>query len=498
MMTRTVAMTLALLTVITVSPSWAQSSLDAEILKKLESLEKEVKTLRHSNSELQGKVAQYEHGEGWLNARRAEEIKALVQDVLSDADTRASLLADGAVAGHDGSHFFLASADGGFRLNIDGQIQFRYVYNNRDRTAVNGDGDEFGFELRRVKLNFHGHINSGPTFLYDVGLQVATGDQEVNLDHAKIGHRLSDNLVLWAGEDKAWFTREEMVSSAHQLSVDRSLFNEVFTLGRIQGIWVIYEPNDMVRLYGSINDGLRSGEANGAGGFEAAASSDKSFDQDQTDVAFTGRIDVKIMGDWGQLKDFSSWSGDPTGIFVGGAVHYQIAETGDGQSTGDDLDFPAAGGQHDAYLTWTLDISAECSGATIFAAIAGTHVDSTNVGNGSDHYGAMLQIGYMVIPDKLEPFFRVEWLGMEDSGSLGDTPADVTLLTFGANWYIKKHSAKFSMDVLYALHPLEGQNIDQHPIAVVKSGSLSGLGLLADDADQDGQFVVRAQFQLLF
>ncbi len=494
MTTRIASIIVVLLLTVGFTPAWGDAALDAEVLKKLEALEKEVQDLRKSNAELRGKVSKYEHGDGWLNARRAEEIKALVHDVLADADTRASLMADGAVAGHDGQQFFLASADGGFRLNIGGQIQFRYVYNNRDRTS--GDGDEFGFDLRRVKLNFSGQINSGPTFLYDVGLQVTSDDQEVNLDHAKIGHRLSDQLVIWAGEDKAWFLREEMVHSSRLLTVDRSLFNEAFTLGRIQGVWIVYQPDDMFRLYGSINDGLRSGEANGAGGFET--SNRKDFDDDVVDIAFTGRVDVKIMGDWAQLKDFSAWSGEPTGLFVGGAVHYQIAETGDDQDSGDDLDFPNSGGEHDAYVTWTLDISAECSGATVFAAIAGTHVDSAAAGNGSDHYGAMVQVGYMVIPDKLEPFFRVEWLGMEDEGSLGDTPADVTLLTFGANWYIKRHAAKFSVDILYALHPIEAQNIDQHPIAVIKEQELRGLGLLRDDSDQDSQFVIRAQFQLLF
>lgn len=69
-----------------------------------------------------------------------------------------------------------------------------------------------------------------------------------------------------------------MTSPGKQLAVDRSLLNEAFTLGRIQGVWVVWEPDDMFRLYGSINDGLGSGEANGAVGFDCCGN-DKNVDQ---------------------------------------------------------------------------------------------------------------------------------------------------------------------------------------------------------------------------
>ncbi len=54
------------------------------------------------------------------------------------------------------------------------------------------------------------------------------------------------------------------------------------------------------------------------------------------------------------------------------------------------------------------------------------------------------------------------------------------------NYYLKKHSAKFTVDGVFALDPLTG-------IAVS-----DGLGLQGDGADEDGQFALRAQFQILF
>src|SRR5262245_40298542 len=73
--------------------------------------------------------------DNWLTEQRADEIRGLVQDVIADADTRASLLQSGVMAGWD-KGFFISSADGNWRLNIGGQIQIRYVYNWQDNSPV--------------------------------------------------------------------------------------------------------------------------------------------------------------------------------------------------------------------------------------------------------------------------------------------------------------------------------------------------------------------------
>ncbi len=66
----------------------------------------------------------------WLTRRRADEIRALVSDVLADADTRTALKDTGLTGGWDDG-FFLQSADGNFRLEVSGQVQTRYVWNRR-------------------------------------------------------------------------------------------------------------------------------------------------------------------------------------------------------------------------------------------------------------------------------------------------------------------------------------------------------------------------------
>ena len=61
----------------------------------------------------EAKIAAMEaaQNQSWLTEQRASEIRGLVQDVLADADTRASLLQTGMTAGYDNGAV-IGSADG--------------------------------------------------------------------------------------------------------------------------------------------------------------------------------------------------------------------------------------------------------------------------------------------------------------------------------------------------------------------------------------------------
>jgi len=60
----------------------------------------------------------------------------------------------------------------------------------------------------------------------------------------------------------------------------------------------------------------------------------------------------------------------------------------------------------------------------------------------------------------------------------------VNILTVGVNYYLKRHAAKLTFDVVWAMDPI--------PM------SSTGLGIPADVAGADNQVVIRSQFQLLF
>lgn len=426
----------------------------AESTPSQAAMQSELTALKTRLAELEAK-----QNDTWLNERRAEEVKSLVREVLSDADTRASLLANGLSAGHNGKHFFLASEDGSFVLNAGAQIQFRYIYNSRNRAGAAVDENEFGFQLRRAKLFFNGHIGS-PRITYAIGLQTARNSETVFLDHAWFGYKLMDGVTVYGGESKAPFLREELTSSKRQLAVERSSVNEFFTAGRVQGVWTKIEVDDHTKLTVAITDGVNSGEAGGT----------KDFHNDISDFALTARVDMRLAGQWAQMKDFAAWSGEETAMFVGGAFHWEIAETGDNQTS-----FPGI----DDMFTWTIDGSIECEGTNLYAAIVGVHFNNIGGTNDIDQFGFVVQGGIMLIPDKFEPFLRWEWIDP-------DTTHAVNLVTVGTNYYLHKHNAKITTDLVWALNSL------------ATIGASSSQGLLGDSVGQRNQVALRAQFQLVY
>ena len=400
------------------------------------------------------------NSEKWLNEHRAEEIKSLVSEVLADADTRASLLQDGAVAGHNGKNFFLSTADNTFLMKIAGHLQFRYLLNTEN---TGPDSTDEGFQVRRAKVKFSGHVTAGRKWDYTLVLASSRkSGTNTSAEDIIIGTKLKEDLRVDVGKTKLPFLRQELTSSSRQLAADRSSFTEFFTLNRGEQIRFTYTPSDVVKMALSISDGSNSGTSDiGADGVR---------------FAVTSRVDWKIAGEWSQMKDYTAWSGEPKGIFVGGAVHYQA---------GDDNNTAIDGN----YLAWTFDASIEVNNFGLSAAVAGGSTDfdtATDV----DPIGFEIQASYL-IKDDLEPFVRFEWID-------DDVTSDETvILTLGANHYIKKHNAKLTIDTLWLLSDDDGLDGTLGSAGFGSSPFGSGLGFSGDGAGENTA-LLRAQLQLLF
>lgn len=463
----------------------------AELRARLDRVEKDNQQLRAEVGQLKN-----ENSESWLSGKRAEEIKSLVEEVIADADSRASLLQDGMTSGFNNG-FFIGSADGRFLLQIGGLIQARYLYNHRGSAPGGndqGDTNESGFDMARIRLEVAGYIGD-PRFTYAIRFGPDREDSEVLGEKAIIGYHPTDRLSFFAGDDKAGFLREETTSPAMQLAVERSLVAEVFTVGYIQGIWATWMVTDEIQLYASLNDGVRSGEADnesnsafvtapdGDGDLEAIH---KSFFLDRTDIAGTFRIDWKLAGNWQQYEDFSAWSGEPFAAFLGAAIHLELGETGSGTGGG-------GSGDNDNFLLWTVDASIENEGFNVFASAVGLH---TQLDKAQDlnMYGVVLQAGYMVVPDKLEPFVRAEWINLDGRNATGKN--DLLLFTIGTNYYLIRHRAKFTADVMWVANNLPGSSVLGLQDNQDYDQTLGHLGLRS--STDYNQWVFRIQFQLLF
>ena len=289
---------------------------DAEVLSQLKALKAMVEA---QNAKIQAQSIELkslkQQGD-WLSNRRAEDIQAIIDGILTDADGRASLLSDGSTAGYDGSNFFLGAVDGVFMMKMFGLFQGRWVGtfrgNETGRTSTSpDDNDEMGFEFRRIELGFKGHIG-GPRLGYLLVLATedgAAGVEQIIAQDVVLIFALSDNVTLRGGRHFAPLLREELIGGGGSLAVALSYMNNELSIGRAEGISLTYET-DSLRAQAFFNDGAGSG---GGGGVNSPHA-------DAVDVALTGRVDIKLDGQWSQWGDFSAWSGDPLAVFVGGAI----------------------------------------------------------------------------------------------------------------------------------------------------------------------------------
>lgn len=406
--------------------------------------------------------------------QNSDEVRAIVSEMLADAQNRSSLLAGGS-GGHDGN-FFLADDAGNFRLNVSGQIQFRYILGFRDENNVDDDFTT-GFQTRRTKLAFSGHVIN-PNWTYKVEGAFDDDGGSFNLEDAYIGYNFGNGWRMKMGQFKLPFMREELVSSRYQLAVERSVVNELFNQDRSQGVELRYEQ-DAWRLMAAFSDGFGSDN------------SDYPNTAGQADYALTGRLEWKFAGDWKDFEDFTSKPGQAFSGLFGAAIHWQQSPNTNNAA---DVDLD--------YLTYTADLSLEGDSWNFFAAFVGSNAEARSNGTDNDFndFGVVVQGGYRFAANT-ELFARWDGVFLDDDRNAPDD--NVNFLTVGLNQYYAGHAAKATVDFVYCFNEataLAGFNPSNSGLGVqgFQNGGFpsSGLGLLGDA--EDGEIAVRFQFQLLF
>ena len=482
----------------------------------------QIAELKAANAALAAKVEKLErgaNGEEWLTEQRASEIRAIVSDVLADASVRDSLQASGATAGwnKDQGGFFMASPSGDFKLNLRGQVQVRWAYNNRDNSGLGATAAKegnWGFENRRTKLTFTGFVID-PSWTYEVKLVAnrATGTVTGatysannivgSVEEIFVQKDFGNGMMLRAGQFKAPFIREELVSSASQLTVERSLVNDVFSTKFAQGLQAEFggRAGEQWRATVFYGDGLRANASSvpssataNAGGYSGSYTT--SFNQNTTNWAFAGRVEYLGAGNWRQMRDLNSYIGDDKGWMIGlGAMGQSLRPSNEGTQTASTTD-----------SMWgvTADLTVHLGGATFYAA--GIYRDvqlagnvATRGGGTSDsmgQWGAVVQGGYF-LNSEIELFARYE-IGSTDTDKFRVAEPGVELesngiVTVGLNYFIGgTKDIKWSSDVGFAMAPIGDFN---------SSGAdwlSDGSSTTGNGFTNDGQWVLRSQIQITF
>jgi phosphate-selective porin OprO and OprP len=396
----------------------------------------------------------------------SDEVRAIVAEMLADAETRTSLLAEGAVAGHDG-RFFVASADGNFRLNIGGQMQFRYHLNFRDDEG--GDEEfESGFQTARTKLYFAGHVVT-PNLTYRVQTNFDRGSGDAILEDAYVGYQWSNGWSIKAGQAFPQFMREWFMGDAKMQLLDRSVTAFMFGQQREQFVELRFE-NDDFRASVNVSDGFRS--------------QNTDFTSDPADFATTARFDYKFGGKWGQFdSEYTSKRGSDFAGVIGAAAHYEIGQNDDA-------------GDEQQLIAWTADTLLKGDGWNVLVTGVGYHVrDEAGVsGADFDDFGVMAQ-GAVFITDDVDVFARYDLI-IPDSERAAD--GEFNVITAGCNWYWSGQAAKFTLQAAWYLDPTTDTTAGNFGGAGGRTPDTGGrlVGLLP--SSEDDQIVFSMQFQLLF
>lgn len=415
--------------------------------------------------------------------------RATIDSVLRDAERRGSpamLQAGGITAGYMKDKFIIQDEAGNFVINPNLQFQFRHVANFRQDDSDNGTGTdtvESGFEVRRLKFAFDGNLFS-PNLTYKFQWATSRTGGAPILDDAWVRWAFGDtlgsagkDLALRLGQFKDPTFHEEITSSKRLLAVDRSLINEVMAGGVtdwVQGAALVWDDGPdgcPIRAEVGFSDGLNSDNTNfvdggGSAFYIGPTSGDDAVNPDWGAFA---RVEYLAMGNWKQYDDFTAMRNSENLLVLGvGATYTEF-----GQSTG--------GGD---VLLYTADAQFEAGQLGLYGAYIGGYSEPGFATEGATHdFGFLVQAGYLLDEkDKWELFGRYDVMFLDDARFADPTEDTFSELTVGLNYYIKGHAAKLTIDGTWLPNGTpNGQD---------------GIGILDPDNDED-QFIVRTQFQLL-
>ena len=456
---------------------------------------------------LKTRIAELEkkENENWLTAERASQIKELVQEVITDSRKRGQF-ADGDLQAGYKDGFFVQTADQNFKLVVGGFAQVRYEYAMYHNSHVGGPSgtnttpfpqgnqqNANGFDIRRARISFSGNAFSKDiTFKLEGdfynGSEVAAVDYNKSTGNstsgnfvvtdAFLGYRFTDMFKLRAGSFKVPFTKAELMSDTTIGFMERPEENAPFDAQRAIGLSLYGDitPNTLTYEV-NVNNGSNSNTFRRDTTASTVATSkgasnyttNPNFNLDNR-LGFYGRMNWSPTASVSEIMSGESDLRKDNSEFVwmlGAAAGYESQNSNTGTFDQNTAAVSGLGGNNgpgytgnytlngDLYRA-TVDWSAKYRGWSFLTAayfqqvnanpVSGTASTALPYGTGKAsffehaYYG---QVGYMIIPQKLELVTRAGVLLEEGDPNIGE------FYSVGANYYLFGNNAKISTDVTY-------------------------------------------------
>lgn len=459
-----------------------------------------------------------------------DEVRAIVAEMLSDAQSRSSLLAlNKATAGHENG-FFIGSADGNFRMRIDGVLRMRYIANLRSDDGVRGvpggatdpggsprTGVNSGFEVRKVVVRFAGHAIS-PDLRYTLSFSSenpAGNGGSPQLEDAAMNYRIPQGFAgvgegwnIRFGQFKFPFMRESLIDDSVQVAVERSLVEQIFGAGRSQGVEIGHTtPGSRVLL--GLHDGFSS--SNTSWTSESVRPGTRLAPRGERALGLSARGEWILQGKRENLTDLGAPPGQDLAAQVGVAASWnQSRRIQDSVDGGNWRDFDAFGS--------TVDVQIDGGGLGLFGAVVSqwNRAERNNAGAGSGRGVEAWNLGFVALGtvrprNELELFVRYEALMIgSQQGAFASTDPDreirsrsYNFVTTGATWLFAGRAVQLTVDTVLSLNRT-ARLFDGAPAPTGSYTDLVELGVLPSTnvgllgSAKGLEAVVRAQFQLLF
>ena len=492
----------------------------------LEALLQRIDSLERKNKSLDTQVADLKalEGEKWLSEERAGQIRSVVEDVLADSESRASLRQDTMTAGwNDG--FFLASPDGRFKLEVGGFIQPAFMWssiNPPESDKLDQLPNRYGFGSGGYnELIFKGHVFSPAiqfmvktNFVFNQAISIERNVGEpnsqvqgsdsgnLNLLDAWVRINFSDNWSMRVGQYRLPYAREQLVVDQYQMGVSRSIVSRNYGLWYSQGIEFQFQGDD-TRWNLSVDNGATDnvlGENLKVAGSEPL---NNPWYSQQSSFSVNSRMEWKPFGAWNDFNSFTSPMGEQAGLLLGLAFHTQTTQPNYQYET-----TATTTQEKNNWSSATIDGQWNFGGASIFASAFYNYIYSNQIYPADDlgqppagaRLGAVNAYGFtfqpaMYVDPKVEIFSRYEYANWSASDSEILTTRSVNLpglsqqgplsiLTVGVNWYLDGQDLKWTTDV--------GTTIGS-PVGASYIDTLAGWR-----GSAEGEMVFRTRLQLIF
>ncbi|MDP6925061.1 MAG: porin [Candidatus Scalindua sp.] len=342
--------------------------------------------------------------------------------------------------------FFFETQDENFSMLINGRIQFRYSYEDRDNVHDSDEQeDDSSFRIRRARLKFSG--NAYKHFKYKIELALAstgTADSSKAMELLDFWASWNKNRALSVqfGQWKVPWNRQRVVSSQNLQLIDRASSQDEFTMDRQIGAMLHGKLfNKKFEYYaGAFNGNSRNQSSNG-----------------NNEMLYIGRVSWNPFGAYGkgigEVESDISFSKKPIGHLSAAIAYDGAADREKFNSTTIDLDPPVGTGitlkevdKTSVVVEYGLKYRGFSTSAEAywrrFDDIRANNINAIGSGVIIDR-GFFVQGGYFLLPKTLEVAGRYSLIDFDDERD-EDAVRETTL---GVSWFINEtHDNKLQFD----------------------------------------------------